>query len=143
MPIRFFYLTDSFSLNKRTSLKMFIESIFKVEHQPFADLNIIFCNDDYLLGVNKRFLNHDFYTDIVTFNLAGNKQPVNGEIYISIDRVKDNANKLHVSFKSELHRVIFHGVLHLCGYLDKTKSDIKLMRQMEDKYLSGYFERST
>lgn len=143
MPVRFFYLTDSFSLNKRTSLKTFIESIFKVEHQPFADLNIIFCTDDYLLGVNKRFLNHDFYTDIVTFNLAGNKQPVNGEIYISVDRVKDNANKLHVSFKSELHRVIFHGVLHLCGYLDKTKSQIKLMREMEDKYLSGYFERST
>lgn len=143
MPVRFFYLTDSFSLNKRTSLRTFIESIFKVEHQPFADLNIIFCTDDYLLGVNKRFLNHDFYTDIVTFNLAGNKQPVNGEIYISIDRVKDNANKLHVSFKSELHRVIFHGVLHLCGYLDKTKSQIKLMREMEDKYLSGYFERST
>lgn len=143
MPVRFFYLTDSFSLNKRSSLKTFIESIFKVERQPFADLNIIFCTDDYLLGVNKRFLNHDFYTDIVTFNLAGNKQPVNGEIYISIDRVKDNANKLHVSFKSEIHRVIFHGVLHLCGYLDKTKSQIKLMREMEDKYLSGYFKCST
>lgn len=143
MPVRFFYLTNSFSLNKRTSLKRFIESIFKAENQAFESLNIIFCSDEYLLGVNKRFLSHDFYTDVVSFNLAGSKQPVIGEVYISIDRVKDNADKFHISFKHEIHRVIFHGVLHLCGYLDKTKSQIKLMREMEDKYLHIYFKRST
>ena len=143
MPVRFFYLTDNFSLSKRTSLKLFIESIFEVEGQPVESLNIIFCTDDYLLGVNQRFLNHDFYTDIVTFNLAASKQPVIGEVYISIDRVRDNAAKLGLSFKSEIHRVIFHGVLQLCGYLDKSNSQIKLMREMENRYLSCYFKRST
>lgn len=143
MSVRFFYVTSNFSLDKRNSLKQFIESIFDSENQPCDSLNIIFCGDEYLLDVNRRFLNHDFYTDIITFNLAASKQPVIGEIYISVDRVKDNAANLHISFKSEIHRVIFHGVLHLCGYFDKSNSQVKLMREMENKYLNSYFKRST
>lgn len=143
MSVRFFYVTSNFSLDKRNSLKQFIESIFDSENQPYDSLNIIFCGDEYLLDVNRRFLNHDFYTDIITFNLAASKQPVIGEIYISVDRVKDNAANLQISFKSEIHRVIFHGVLHLCGYFDKSNSQVKLMREMENKYLNSYFKRST
>lgn len=102
-------------------------------------LTYIFCSDEYLLGINRQFLRHDYYTDIISFNLAAKKAPVEGEIYISLDRVKDNARQLKLPFKQELHRVIFHGALHLCGYKDKLRKDITLMRKMEDFYLKKYF----
>ena len=103
-------------------------------------LNYIFCSDKELLRINQEFLGHDFYTDIVTFELSETPGKIQGEIYISIDRVKENAKKLGVSFKSELHRVIFHGALHLCGYGDKTKSEKEEMRETEDYYLELYFK---
>ena len=100
-------------------------------------INYIFCTDKALLEINRQFLSHDFYTDIITFDLSDANE-VQAEIYISVDRVKDNAKKLGVSFKSEMHRVVFHGVLHLCGYMDKSKQDKEDMRRMENLYLSKY-----
>lgn len=102
-------------------------------------LNIVFCSDDYLLDINRRHLKHDYYTDIITFNLSGESDPVEGEIYISVDRVRDNAIQSGQSFTNELHRVIFHGVLHLCGFRDKSARDKAEMTRQEDAALSRYF----
>ncbi len=143
MKVSFFYLTNRFSFGRRTQLKKFLLTIFKKERCSLKDLNVIFCSDEYLLNVNKEFLKHDFYTDIVTFNLAAEGEPISGEIYISVDRVKENSGILHTPFKRELHRVIIHGVLHLCGYMDKTGRQIQEMRATEDNYLDLYFNSST
>lgn len=136
--IRFHFLEKSSLPKERKRLKAFIQSIFKKEKTPFNALNYIFCSDDYLLNINQQFLQHNYYTDIVSFDLASKGQPVEGEIYISIDRVLDNAKTLSQPFNTELHRVIFHGALHLCGYKDKTAKDIELMRKKEDEYLKHY-----
>lgn len=139
--ISFHFLNIKPSLSNRHSLKRFIEHLFKKEKQKLESLRYIFCTDPYLLGINRQYLNHDFYTDIITFNLADEDEPVNGEIYISVDRVKENAIQFKTSFKNELHRVIFHGALHLCEYKDKTRNQSKIMREMEEKYLKNYFKR--
>jgi probable rRNA maturation factor len=120
-------------------LKAFIGQIFNKEAVKLKSITYIFCSDDYLLKLNKGFLKHNYYTDILTFDLSNQKNVVEGEIYISIDRVMENAENMKISFKKELHRVIFHGALHLCGYKDKTKKEILEMRAQEDKYLQLYF----
>jgi rRNA maturation RNase YbeY len=126
-------------LSDRTSLKAFIESLFKKEKKRVEELHYIFCSDDYLLKINQQYLAHDFYTDIITFDLSDPGHPINAEIYISVDRVRENAGQFKTSLNRELHRVIFHGALHLCGYRDKTKEEVFVMRKMEDKYLIKYF----
>lgn len=143
MNVRFFYVSRSFSLGQRTRLKAFIGLIFRNEKQAVQYLNVIFCSDEYLLEINRQFLDHDFYTDIITFNVASSLKPICGDIYISVDRVRENAVTLGLTVKAELHRVIFHGVLHLCGYKDKKPGEIKTMRAKEDHYLQLYFKRST
>jgi len=140
MDIQFFFTDQKITLADRTKLKSFIQSIFKKEKTTATSLTYIFCSDSYLLGINKQFLQHDYYTDIITFNLSSTKDPIEGEVYISIERVKDNAGQLGNTIKSELHRVIFHGVLHLCGYKDKKPADEKAMRLAEEKYLTLYFK---
>jgi rRNA maturation RNase YbeY len=110
-----------------------------MEKQELWSLTYVFCSDEYLLDINKEYLNHDYFTDIITFNLANTDQPVEGEIYISLDRVKENAQKLGQSYKDELHRVIFHGALHLCGFKDKALEEQTRMRKKEDEYLDLYF----
>lgn len=100
-----------------------------------TSLNYIFCTDKFLLNINRKYLDHDDYTDIISFDLSSDKGEVEGEIYISLDRVKDNAKKFGRSFKEEVARVLFHGALHLCGYKDKTKSQKKQMREKETYYL--------
>jgi probable rRNA maturation factor len=109
-----------------------------MEKTVLNELNIVFCSDEYLLGLNRQFLHHDFYTDILSFELSEVKQPLIAEIYISVDRVRENARISKSPFKEELHRVIFHGILHFCGYNDKSNADVKKMRTMEDRYLSAY-----
>lgn len=136
--VLFHFLLRTFNLQQRTTLKAFIEQRFKKEGVKLRSLHFIFCSDDYLLEVNRQFLQHDYYTDIITFNLASDKA-VEAEVYISIDRVRENATKYATSFKEELHRVIFHGVLHLCGYKDKTRNQEKEMRRKESAYLGDYF----
>lgn len=127
-------------LKNRKGLKAFIFSLFSKEGRVLNEMNIIFCSDDYLLEINRQHLQHNFYTDIITFDLSESKSgAITAELYISIDRVKDNASLLNTKFALELHRVIFHGALHLCGYSDKSKKDIAIMRAKEDEYLSLYF----
>lgn len=140
MTIQFFFLQRQITLTQRIALKHFIKLIFKTEGRRVKNLNYIFCSDEYLLQINKNHLKHNFYTDIITFNLSQTPAEMIGEIYISIDRVKDNATQLDVTIKEELHRVIFHGVLHLCGYKDKSPKHKKEMRAAEDRYLKLYFE---
>jgi rRNA maturation RNase YbeY len=134
----YFFYEASVNLRQRTALKEFITLIFKKEGRKLESLNYIFCTDQRLLSINKEYLQHDFFTDIVTFELSPRNQPVTGEIYISIDRIKENARNLKESFQKELLRVIFHGALHLCGYKDKTAREKTLMREKEDYYLSKY-----
>jgi len=136
--VRFHFPYTGFSLKERGRLKTFIASLFRKEQQPFITMDYIFCSDKALLEINKTHLQHNYYTDIITFNLAEAGQPIIGEVYISIDRVRDNAQDFDQSFRRELHRVIFHGALHLCGYKDKSPKDIRLMREMEDKCLAAY-----
>jgi probable rRNA maturation factor len=135
-----FHILQNFSLAQRRELKVFLANIFRKEGAKLNELNYIFCPDEYLLGINQQYLKHDFYTDIITFNLAEKGQPVSGEIYISVDRVRENAKTLGTSFREEMLRVIFHGVLHLCGYKDKTKQQEKEMRGREDYYLRKFLK---
>lgn len=137
--VHFHYLVPPFMFNNRTQLKHFIGSLFLNENTPLQELSYVFCSDKYLFSYNTKYLNHNTFTDIITFSLAEPKTPVIGDIYISIDRVKENAFSLSIPFYKELHRVIFHGALHLCGYKDKSKSHIQVMRKKEDYYLSQYF----
>jgi probable rRNA maturation factor len=129
------------SLRERLRLKVFLVALFKREKADLGELQYVFCSDTYLLDINRQFLDHDYYTDIITFDLSEPNQPINAEIYISVDRVRDNAREFNSSVQKELHRVIFHGALHLCGYEDKTRKDELEMRKMEDKYLNLYFKR--
>lgn len=129
----------SFTLKNRKKLKSFIQSIFKEEIGKAASLSYIFCTDKYLLEMNRQYLDHDYYTDIITFDLSASNDFIIGEVYISIDRVKENASLNKTSFKHELHRVLFHGALHLSGQNDKTPGQLKQMRNREDLYLSRYF----
>ena len=133
-----FYFERPFNLKERKRLKMFIASIFMSEHKRANSLNYIFCSDDYLLNINKQFLQHDYYTDIITFNLSESSDFITGEIYISIDRLWENSILHSTSLKEELHRVMFHGVLHLCGYKDKTKKQQAEMRDKENYYLKKF-----
>ena len=133
-----FHFPRQFSLSGRRGLKDFIAGIFRSEKVRLGSVHYIFCTDEELLRINRDYLQHDYYTDIITFELSGKGEPVLGEIYISVDRVRDNAASLGTSFRSELHRVIFHGVLHLCGYKDKSATDEKKMRAREDHYLQKY-----
>lgn len=137
--VHFHFLQRNFSFSDRSILKAFIENLFKKEKKRLEELRYIFCSDDYLLEINKNYLKHNFYTDIITFDLSEPNKPINAEIYISVDRVRENAAHFKSSFKKELHRVIFHGALHLSGYKDKKVDEQQLMRKMEDKYLDLYF----
>ena len=138
MPVVFHTIVPVI-LKKRRPLKLFIDQLFKEEGKVLHSLNIIFCSDEYLLEINKQHLQHNFYTDIITFDLSEkDSQFIIGELYISIDRVRENATSLSVNFSIELLRVIFHGALHLCGFKDKTKTDIKKMRDKEEEYLRLY-----
>ena len=128
------------TLGNRMALKAFIEKAIKKEGLDIEALQYIFCSDKYILGINKSYLQHDYYTDIISFDLSETRGKLIGEVYISIDRVKDNAITHKTSFKEELLRVIFHGALHFCGYKDKKPSDIKKMRAQEDKWLKSYLK---
>ena len=137
---KLFYHSPLPQLRNKISLKKFLLKTSVQYNRPINSLNIIFCDDTYLLSINNQFLKHDFYTDIITFDLGSKKSdPIQGEIYISTERVKHNASKLETSFTEELHRVVFHGLLHLLGYRDKLKKDQLTMRSMEDKLLMLYF----
>ena len=136
--VHFFSLDTPTKIKNVSGLKYFVESIFRKEKRKLSAINYIFCDDKTILKINKRYLNHDFFTDVITFELSQENEPLMAEVYISVDRVKDNAKELGVSLKSELHRVIFHAALHLCGYNDKKKRDVEIMRNKEEELLSIY-----
>ena len=136
--IKFNYADRKLSLSDKTRLKNYIVSIFEEEKVALNELNYIFCSDEYLLQINNNHLQHDYYTDIITFTLEDRGEPVIGEIYISLDRIKDNSKIEKTNLLNETLRVIFHGSLHLCGYKDKKKEDIIIMRQKEDYYINKY-----
>lgn len=125
---------DDLSLNE-TDLTNWISKVCLSENHQLGDISLIFCSDDYLLDMNRTHLDHDYYTDIITFDYTDN-QIVSGDLFISVDRVRENASDFNVSFQHELHRVMIHGVLHLCGYKDKSDDEEKLMRTKENNALS-------
>jgi rRNA maturation RNase YbeY len=134
--VSFHYLDRKLPLKNKLTLKRFIQSIFKREKKALTSIDYIFCSDEHLLEMNKKHLNHDYYTDIITFELG--EEETQAEVYISADRVLDNAKTHSTSFEEEFLRVMFHGALHLCGYKDKKKSEIELMRDKENEYLRLY-----
>jgi probable rRNA maturation factor len=130
-----FYTEDiQFKLMRKTLLRQWLETSALKEGYSISSLNIILCSDEHLLIINNQFLQHDYYTDIITFDYSKESSLI-GELYISLERVLDNAQKNHVSTDNELYRVIIHGVMHLCGYKDKTKKELKAMREKEEFYL--------
>jgi rRNA maturation RNase YbeY len=137
MAIRFNYADRKLNCISKTTLKNMVLFIFKEEKVKLDTIDYIFCSDEYLLNINQQSLKHDYYTDIITFLLSDEGHPIIAEIYISVDRVKDNAQQLKQSFNKELARVIAHGALHLCGYKDKKKGDVAEMRAKEDYYTTN------
>ena len=137
--IHFHFVFQPFTLKNRISLKSFIENIFIKEKCALKELNFVFCNNREIKALNKRYLNHNYSTDILTFDFSKKGQAKTSDIFISQEQVKQNSKKFKTSFKREIHRVIFHGVLHLCGYNDKTSKDKASMRAKEDYYLNKYF----
>jgi len=137
MPtINFFSEKIRFKLSNSKKTASWIKSVIKKEGCTLISLNYIFCSDEYLKEINVQYLGHNTYTDIVTFNFNSSKGELEGEIYISVDRVRDNSKTFKSDFQSELHRVIIHGVLHLMGFNDKSKREKAVMREKEDTYLS-------
>jgi len=131
--ISFNYETD-FELTNPSDFRKWISSVILEEECKIGEINYIFCDDTYLHKLNVNFLDHDTLTDIISFDYSVGKE-LHGDIYISIERVKDNATDFKTSFHNELSRVMVHGVLHYCGYKDKAKTDAELMRSKEDYYL--------
>ena len=137
--IRFNFLERSVVLKDRKRLKRFISKEITKKGRVPGKIYVFFCSDKQLLGINKEFLKHDYYTDIITFNWNENKL-ISGEIYISVDRLRENAENYGTTIKNELHRLVFHGILHLLGYSDKKRSEKLKMTREEDLFLKNYFE---
>jgi len=130
------------SFVSKKELKEAVKNLITLEGKALKELSLVFTDDEYLLEVNKQFLNHDYYTDVITFDYSSFLD-VSGDVMISLDRVKDNAISLDQSFELEFYRVVFHGVLHLCGYKDKSEEEAALMRSKEDFYLNRFVSRET
>jgi probable rRNA maturation factor len=134
--VNFFSQLTSFKISHPRKTSAWIQSAVKKEKGKLKQLNFIFCSDEELRKINIQYLNHKTYTDIITFDTSDNQGALEGDIFISIDRVKENAENLKLPFTDELHRVIIHGVLHLLGYSDKSPARKTEMRKKEDAYLS-------
>lgn len=134
--VRFFNDDIKFVLPKKRILAAWIKDVISKEGYNLGEINYVFCTDEALLQINQQYLQHDTFTDIITFDQSEEEGIVSSDIYISLDRVKENAKLHSVSFHQELHRVLIHGILHLIGYTDKTTQDKSKMRQKEDTCLS-------
>lgn len=132
----FFEDIKRFSIN-RNLISEYLKEIITLEGYIPGSLSLIFCSDNYLLDMNKKYLNHNYFTDIITFNYNMDKT-ISGDLFISIDRVKENASEVKQTFDNELYRVIFHGVLHLIGYDDKDEISVKEMKEKENYYLHKF-----
>ena len=140
-PFHFYHLVPVGFLRSRSKLKRFLLGIFKSNGKKIKSVNYIFCSDDYLLAINRGYLQKDDFTDTISFTLSGRGEAIVGEVYISIDRVRENAKVFNVSASKELHRVIFHSTLHLCGYEDNPKALKEKMKRLEDGLLSSYLKQ--
>jgi rRNA maturation RNase YbeY len=138
--INFNIETDGFKLSDVRKRKAWLKGLVNEQGFKLGELNYIFLNDEGLHKINLEYLNHDTYTDIITFDNSEDENRIEGDIFVSVERIAENAKKFKVDFETELTRVMAHGVLHLCGYLDKKPEDVKLMREMEDKYVAKYGE---
>lgn len=130
-----FQSVGTFSLKTEAAVTSCIKALVKQELREIGDITIVFCDDNYLHKINLEFLDHDTYTDIITFDYSVGNEVIS-EMYISVDRVSENAKKYKQTFENEIHRVMVHGVLHLCGYKDKLAEDKQIMRDKENHYLS-------
>jgi rRNA maturation RNase YbeY len=130
------------SFVSKKDLKQAVKNLVLNEGKSLKDLSIVFTDDDYLLEVNKQYLNHDYFTDVITFDYS-NFPEVSGDVMISLDRVEDNALSLNLAYEQEFYRVVFHGMLHLCGYKDKSKDEVEIMREKEDFYIQRFVSRET
>lgn len=134
--IDFNYETE-FIIENEEAIATWLSRVIVSENKKEGEINYIFCDDEYLLKINLEYLNHDTLTDIISFDYSmGNE--LNGDIFVSVERVRDNANDFKVSFEDELKRVLVHGILHYCGYQDKSDEDEKLMRSKEDEKLAMF-----
>ena len=140
MTISFNKADKSATLGNRVALKSFLERAINKEGFIIDSLQYVFCSDNFLLNINKSYLNHNYYTDLISFDLSETRGSLIGEVYISVDRVKENAITHKTTFKEELLRVIFHGALHFCGYKDKKPTDAKEMRVQENKWIKSYLK---
>lgn len=138
MPVHFFQEDVSFTLPDKKGLKAWVKKVSNEHDTSVKDVNYIFCSDDYLLNVNRKYLNHDYYTDIVTFDQSDEEDTISADIFISIDRVKENAESSGITFDHELRRVMIHGILHLLGYNDQTPQEKEAIRKKEEDCLSLY-----
>ncbi len=134
--INFFYEDTSFTLEQPEAISEWITNSIETENGTLSEINYIFCSDEFLHKINVEYLNHDYYTDIITFDNSDEEGTIEGDLYISVERVEDNASKIPTTFLQELHRVMIHGVLHLLGYNDKTATEKEVMREKENAYLS-------
>lgn len=130
-----FFFEDIDKIEIESNLSNRLENIILSEGKKPGEINYIFCDDEYLLQVNREYLKHDYYTDVITFDYVKGKT-ISGDIFVSLPRIFDNAQTLSKDFESEFFRVLAHGVLHLCGYKDKTDEEIAEMRSKEDYYLN-------
>ncbi|WP_194976302.1 rRNA maturation RNase YbeY [Aquiflexum lacus] len=138
MAIQFFEEDIKFSLKEKNKHKRWLKVIAEKQGYRILDLNYIFCSDEYLYKINLEYLNHNTYTDIITFDNSEEKNTIEGDIFISIERIKENAEKLNNAINIEILRVMSHGLMHLMGYKDKSKEDKKLMNEMEDNSILLY-----
>lgn len=120
-----------------SNISIWLEDLILSENKKLGDINYIFCDDEYLLKVNQDYLDHDYYTDIITFDYVKGKT-ISGDIFVSLPRILDNASTLSQNSEKEFRRVLAHGILHLCGYKDKTEEEESTMRQKEDFYINRY-----
>ncbi|RRA98945.1 rRNA maturation RNase YbeY [Larkinella rosea] len=136
--IRFFTEDIKFTLSQKILTRQWLTKLATREGFSVGELNYIFCSDEYLLQVNREYLEHDYYTDIITFDNSEEENRLEGDIFVSIDRVRDNALQLQIAEEQELRRVLAHGLLHLCGFGDKTDDEIALMRKKEEESLASW-----
>ncbi|WP_436514451.1 rRNA maturation RNase YbeY [Ekhidna sp. To15] len=136
MKIHYFYEDVDFRISHEKHLSDWITSVVHSHDFIISEINYIFCTDEYLLEINRQHLNHDYYTDIITFDNADEPDQIESDIFISIDRVKENASNHSTHTDVELHRVMIHGILHLIGFGDKSDQEKKVMREKEDACLS-------
>lgn len=142
MAISFSFIDTKTIPLKKKEIKSWIKNVIEQRGGKLGDISYIFCNDEYILNVNKEYLNHDYYTDIITFDYtekdySSDKMKISGDLFISLDTVKSNSEELGLDFNQELHRVIIHGVLHLLGFKDKTDKEAKEMRKAEEECLKS------